>query len=226
MKVSNFCSNNARQEERRSQYALCYNVVHESNELTKKNMITKKDAKGQAYKNNNKIEPRGKLKLESILIVVKLRHDKIMSSLDGNPDEMRPIYDEMKNVVGIGTGLSFQAERQQEQFEKNNNSTSRRRRRTNVVVEEKEEEEQPDFTPQIKNEVPFGKLRKNHHIEGLRLELIARGVSQDEVGTLRIFSALKKKLISMVAEEKGVDKKAIKSFEMKSNFNWASIFRT
>ena len=63
MKVlSNYCNNKFRTEERTSQFAICYNLVHDLNDTTKAIMIEEEEGKGGTYKNEEKLKARGKVK--------------------------------------------------------------------------------------------------------------------------------------------------------------------
>ena len=83
VKIYYFCSNKSRSEERVSQLAICYNITHDVNQLTKEIMIEEKKKRGQHYKDESCVKAVGKAKNKTLLQNVLERHNKIELVLKG-----------------------------------------------------------------------------------------------------------------------------------------------
>lgn len=220
VKVSNYCSNISRSEERVSQFALCYNVVHDTNVRAKGEMVAAKKKKGKEYKNNSKVKARGKIKFHSIFLNVAQRHQQITSAIKQN-ERMGFVFNEIFEAAKYSGKKSFKAERLREKYEKNH-SGDKAPKPPNAI----ERVTGFDITANMRNEVPFSKAVRRYE-EGIVLELRARGISDEDLALLENenFTAKKNKLREMVAAERNIsDVKEVKSFGVQSNFDWQPVF--
>ena len=217
VKVSNFCSNKSRSEERTSQFALCYNLVHDVNDVTKDRMIQNKSQMGdKRYKNEDKIKARGKAKHVSIIEQVETRHNKIELALQD--DDLKNAYDATYQLVKFSTENSFQMERQKSHFDQGSLLISKPRK-----ANQTEKTTGVDFTPFMRNEVRFFYVNIKYH-GGLEAELAARGFT--DTSSLRNFTALKNKLKEIVAAEVGEKNiKNVKHFPILSSYDWTPLLQ-
>lgn len=217
--MSNYCSNRSRPEERVSQFALCYNATHDSNEMAKKMMISNKEKKSQSYKSNEKLRARGKLKFLSSLSLVKARHEKIEAALIRNPN-LVSTFKKITTASTCSSAGSFKQERQEKEFQKVNQPSTRVRQPNQLM-----RARGVDYTHYIANEVQFSAATKKNYEAGINAELIIRGFPEDQLGSFQNYNTKKRQLRNMVAMEKKMDDpKDVKSFAIKSSFDWTPIF--
>ena len=215
VKISNFCSNKSRSEGRTSQLALCYNNVHDVNDITKNRMIQDKKQMGdKKYKNEDKIKARGKVKNISVIEQIKARHDKIELSLE--EDNLNKVYDDIYHRVKFSTEDSYQTERQKDYYDQGTLLMSKTRKASQV-----EKTTGVDFTPYVRREVRFFDVKIKYQ-DGLVAELAARGFT--DTSSLRNFTAIKDKLREIVAKEAGEkNAKNVKDFPILSSYDWTPL---
>ena len=223
VKVSNYCSNGSRAEERVSQFALCYDAVHDSNARAKSSMISLKEEKGGEYKNNNKIKARGKHKYMSTFEIIKDRHTKIEGALAIPGENLKTNYALISEAAKFSSSKSFKGQRQREEHEKTNrrNAGQPPRPPNQLMLATG-----VDTTTYMANEVQLSAATKKKYEKGIDAELLARNFPQEQLSSFRNYLSKKKKLKELVALEKNVeDVTTIKSFAIKSAFDWSSILR-
>ena len=220
VKVYNFCSNKSRKESRISEFAICYNIVHDVNNLTKELMIEEKRVRGGLYKNETKVKAVGKMKNRTILQNVIKRNDDIVHALKGN-NELNSIYEDIKAAVSYDDKASFKSERHRDYHEKNK-CLRKKDRRPNKLERAKGVE----HTAAVKREVKFFDVKKEFGKDGIKAELEARGFSDFSIVADNI-TALKDKLKEIIVERGEVqpDKKdgKVRNFPIKSNYNWSMV---
>ena len=215
VKVSNYCggSNKSRCEERTSQFAICYNIVHDVNDVSKKEMIRKKTEKGETYKEEAKLKARGKTRQKIALGTVLERHHLIEDSLQ-DPN-FNATYGKIKSQMNLSS-KSFKSIRQQKEFE-SNEAKSIKVRKPNVT----ERMTGFDIMPVMSNQVRLHNATKDKYEKGIDLELIARGV--EDFSIFPNFKAQKKKLKELSADEMGIPIQDCTHFNIKSTFDWSGI---
>ena len=107
VKVYNFCSNKSRTKGRVSQSAICFNITHNINHLTKELMIKAKRERGGVYKDKGKIKAVGKIKNKTVLENVLDRHNTITNAIKMHP-QLQETYDDIADVIFFNNTLSFQ----------------------------------------------------------------------------------------------------------------------
>lgn len=217
VKLSNFCSNNGRSEERTSQFAICYNVVHDVNDITKKRMIDNKSRKGKKFKNEDKIQARGKIRNTTAIENVLVRHNQIEDAV--RDVEMKKTYDTIAELCQFSTSSSFRAVRQKNEHEQNVKKVASRKniRKPNKI----ERETGFDITATMKNEVRFHDATKEQYEAGIDAELNARGA---QFASADNFTTKKNLLKKLVAEEKNIKNVLeVKTFSIRSRFDWSTI---
>ena len=221
VKVYNFCSNKSRSEHRISQFAVCYNVIHDVNQLTKDLMIETKVDKGQTYKKEDKVKAVGKLKNITILHNVVERHNKIENVLQNHSD-LRQRFHDILETVSSDQESSFLTVRQDDYFEKAKNAMQKKAKKPNQI----EKRKGVDRTPAVRKEVRFFDLRKEKQEDGLKAELMFRGFTN--FSSLKI-GGLKNKLKELMISHKETEEtnpKNSKHFKMQSDFDWSTAFTT
>ena len=123
----------------------------------------------------------------------------------------------------FSSSKSFKGQRQRKEHEKTNSCNAGRPPRppnqlmlaTGV-----------DTTTYMANEVQLSAATKKKYEKGIDAELLARNFPQEQLSSFRNYLSKKKKLKELVALEKNVeDVTTIKSFAIKSAFDWSSILR-
>ena len=220
VKVYNFCSNKSRSEQRVSQFAICYNIIHDVNYLTKELMIeARKESGKQAYKNEEKIKAGGKARNKTLLQNVLSRHKNIEWALTMFP-QLKTTYNDIVEAVKHNDASSFKAERQNDNFEKTKIAMSKARKPNKAEIQKG-----VNYTPVIRNQVRFHKVKANMDEDGIKLELLARNFTGD-FSPLTTITKLKNKLKEVMiakgeAEGGQTNPKEIKYFPMKSNYDWS-----
>jgi hypothetical protein len=220
VKLSNLCSSYGRSEERTSQFAICFNVVHDVNDITKKRMIGGKSKKGKKFKNEDKIQARGKIRNSTAIENVLLRHQLIETAVQDV--EMKNIYASIAELCQFSTKSSFRAERQKNEHGQNVKKVLASRRKNNIRKPNKIERETGfDITATMKNEVRFHDATKEKYEAGIVAELNAR---EDQLASTDTFTMKKNLLKKLVAEEKHIKNVSdVKSFPIRSTFDWSPI---
>ena len=154
VKVYNLCSNKIRSEERVSQFAICYNIVHDVNQLTKDLMIEEKSEKGQTYKDAGNIKAVGKVKNKTVLQNVLSRHNKIELALKANPI-LKDVNSGIVETVSLNEVASFKEERQNEYFNEISDAMKKARKPNNL-----ENKTGVVYTPAVMNQVRFHDTKK------------------------------------------------------------------
>ena len=218
VKIYNYCSNKSRSEERVTQFAICYNIKNDVNHFAKETMIEAKVDKGQAYKNDKKLKAVGKLKNDAILSSVVGRHEKIQWTLEKHSSHLKPIYDEILTTIKMEpNALSFKKERQSESFI-NDLPLMMKERKKNKI----ETKTGVVFPPAVRKEVHFFSVKQDD-IDGVKAELTVCGFTNFAV--LPNITQMKEKLkeIYMKQENIKLDKKEVKHFRIKSNYDWSHL---
>lgn len=215
VKISNLCGSfSARDETRVSQYALCYNDVHETNQRAKHNMKSKKEQDGKDL-DDKLFKARGKNKFLSALELVHARNLQIEVAVRES-DELKNTYQSITETA-MYSATSFKTQRQQQAFE----------RAQNEIVKPPNAIERMtgwDVTHLMSSEVPFKEAKKDKWEGGIIAELLARGVNLDDISGKK-FSEKKKMLKELVAKEKNEeDLRLVRSFPILSDFDWKGIF--
>ena len=217
VKIYNFCSNKSRGEERVTQFAICYNIVHDVNQLTKELMIAAKLERGQIYKDDSKVKPVGKRKNQTILQNVVDRHNKLASIMKNHPHLLR-IHKEILETISISADiLSFKKQRIIDSYNEAMPLMEKERKKNKI-----ENKTGVDHTPAVKKEVRFFSV-KDADKEGIIEELSARGFT--DVSGLKNITQLKEKLKDVHMEQENIkkDKKEIKFFTIKSKYDWSHL---
>jgi len=215
VKTSNYCSNKQRSEERKSQFAICYNLVHDINETAKIDMICEKEKKGQEYEDSTKLRARGTMKISAILKKVKDRHKKIEGLVASNA-ELKEAFDCISKLTAFSTSNSFKAERQKTYFEKTSEALKKKVKKQNKL----ERKTGVTFTAAVCEKVRFFDAKANYQ-DGIKAELRARGCT--DFSRFKNFTQLKNELKDLVAKDEGRTLKEIKHFPILSNFDWSNV---
>ena len=221
VKVYNFCSNKSRTEERVSQFAICYNIVHDVNQLTKDLMLEAKLEKGQTYKDPSSIKAVGKVKNQTVLQNVFNRHNKIEFALKTYPI-LKDLYNDIRETIKFDQVASFKEERQNSYFE-NVSDAMEKARKPNKI----ENKSGVAFTPALMNQVRFHDVKAGIHNNGFIAELEARGYKGD-LNAICNFTQLRNELKKLMFEQGVTDKgdwKEIKFFPIKSKYDWRQMLK-
>ena len=220
-KVSNYCNNKHRNEERTSQFAICYNLVHDLNETTKETMIKEKEGKGKNYKNNDNVKPpRGEVKFRIHLQKVKYRHDRIETALLNNPD-LEKTYERIAKLVKFDPTNSYKAHRRRE-AQQYNESVQNKHRKPNKI----EREVGFDITPVLQNQVLFHGATRTKYVLGIEAEILARDDTID-LSQFKNMTEKKNELKRLVAIEFGIaDVQTVKMFPIKSSYDWSPLLES
>ena len=216
VKVYNFCSNKSRAEERISQFAICYNIVHDVNQLTKDLMIEAKLEKGQTYKDAGSIKAVGKVKNKTVLQNVFSRHNKIEFAFKTYPI-LKDVYNDIRDTIRFNQLASFKEECQNNYFDQISDAMEKARKPNKTEIKSG-----VVFTPALMNQVRFHDAKAGIHNDGFKAELKARGYKGD-LNSISKFTELKNELKKLMNEQGETDKenwKEIKFFSIKSNYNW------
>lgn len=215
VKIYNFCSNKSRSEERVSQLAICYNITHDVNQLTKEIMIEEKKKRGQHYKDESCVKAVGKAKNKTLLQNVLERHNKIELVLKKHP-ELMSIYKDIVDTISFDQASSFKLERQNERFNQEVDAMKKTRKPNKI-----EKEKGVEFTPAVMGKVRFFDAKKNHE-DGIKAELMVRGFT--DFSSLPNITACKNKLKEMMVARGETEKnniKEIKHFPILSTYDWS-----
>ena len=219
VKVCNHCSNKSRTEDRVTQFAICYNLVHDINYLTKELMIKHKREKGGRYKDESKIKAVGYLKNQTILQNVVERNKKIEHAFS-NYCGLQEIHKDIAVAMSCEKEASFQAERECDYHEKVKQMRKKPRKPNQT-----EKKTRVHHTAATMNKPRFADVRKIH-LDGIKAELEARGFT--DYASMN-FTQTRDKLKSIVTEEEGRDgniKEEVqktKHFFIKSTYDWSSF---
>ena len=220
VKISNFCrgSSQSRNEDRTSQFAICYNIVHNVNDTAKENMIsTRHMKKGDEYKDQDKLEARGKTRQKTALHTVLRRHKEIERAL--KVSTLYEAYTYIKEQMQIN-GKSFQSERQNKEYEINVSKSIKPRKENRI-----ERMSGFDITAAMANKVRFSAATKNFQ-DGIDLELSVRGVEDLSTNTFRNFKEKKDMLRKLCAQDEGVSINECTHFDIRSSYDWTKINAT
>ena len=220
VKVYNFCSNKSRSEQRVSQLAVCYNIIHDVNHLTKELTIeARKESGKQAYKNEGNIKAGGKARNKTLLQNVLNRHTNIEWALTMFP-QLKATYNDIADSVKHNGSSSFKTERQNDNFEKAKVAMTKTRKPNKTEIKKG-----VHYTPAIRNQVRFHKVKANQDEDGIKLELLARQFAGDFsplTNITKLKAKLKEVMISKGENEDGqTNPKEIKYFSVKSDYNWS-----
>lgn len=215
VKIYNFCSNKSRSEERVTQLAICYNIVHDVNELTKELLIKEKKDKGKHYKDEAAIKACGKVKNKQLLQNVCTRNKKIGLAFSSFPN-LRSTYEEIADVIRYNPKTSFKIERQNDYYGQTTLAMNKARKPSQI-----EKISGVEFTAAVRNEVRLHDVKKTQK-EGIEAELAIRGFVN--FSSLPNFTALKNKLKELVAKETNVNKiQDVKFFPIRSGYDWTAL---
>ena len=220
VKVYNFCSNKSRTEERVSQLAICYNIVHDVNDLTKELMIKEKEKKGQSYKDADNIKAVGKLKYKTVLQNVVSRHNKIEMALASFP-RLKDVYNDIKTGIAFNEVPSFKDERQNDYFNRISNAMEKPRKPNRM-----ENQKGVFYTPAVRNQVRFHDTKAGIHNDGLEAELEVRGFT--DFASLTTFTQLRNKLKTIMIEKGETEtknEKEVKFFSIQSKYDWTKMLQ-
>ena len=217
VKVYNFCSNKSRSEERVSQFAICYNIVHDVNDVAKKSMIKQKTEKGQCYKDNSNIKAVGKIKNQTVLQNAFDRHNEIEDALKTYP-HLRDVFNDIKDTITYNDATSFKEERQNIYFEEVSAAMEKARKPNKV-----ERQQGVAYTPAIQNHVRFHDAKTGHE-KGILAELDARGFTFDSsVPKIKGLRNKLKEIMIQQGETEEVHVSNIKFFPIMSNYDWSKL---
>lgn len=215
VKTANYCSHKSRMEDRTSQLAICYNLVHNINDVTKDEMIAQKKAKGQSYKNEKKMKVFvGAVRNEQVLRSVWEMHVRIEKALRN--EELRANYNAIADAVKFSSKESYRAVRVKKQLEKDRDKMQETRKPNQY-----ERVTGFDITAKLKNQIRFHDV-KQIYCEGIERELAVRGMV--DLSALGNFTKKKDELKKLIAAESGVvNWKDVKFFSILSDYDWSIL---
>ena len=215
VKISNFCkgSSQSRSEERSSQFAICYNIVHDVNDMAKEEMIIERhNNKESTYKNEDKLIARGKSRQKTALHTVVQRHMEIGRAMeDGSLSDTYTCIEKKINIKS----KSFRSERQQREYDINVSKSSKVRKGNQI-----ERMKGFDVTAAMANKIRFSAATKPFE-DGINLELNARGVNS--LDSFKNFTDKKTALKKLCAKEEDIQLKECTHFNIKSSYDWMKI---
>ena len=191
---------------------MCYNIIHDVNDIAKEEMIEAKDNKGQSYKNENKLRARGKARQSTALSTVMKRHLTIEEAM--KDPTLKDCYGEIAKRVNVRAD-SFKSVRVGKEYEYNMNRSSKERRQNQY-----EKVTGFDVTGEMADGVRFS-AATNAYKEGVKAELIARGVN--DLSNLKSIRELKNELKKLCAKEANIPLKECIYFQKLSSYDWSKI---
>ena len=211
VKISNVCrgSSQSRCEERTSQFAICYNNIHDVNDIAKEEMLQVKHEKGEAYKDTYKLKARGKARQGTAISNVIKRHQTIEKALESAT--LKDSYKKIEEQINI-KAKSFKSVRQQKEYEYHVSKSSKARKENQY-----ERLTGFDITAAMANKVRFSAATMAHR-EGIELELRVRGV--EDLSNLKNLTAMKNLLKELCAKEDDISVKDCLYFKRKSSYDW------